>query len=199
LGLALVGTSVVAGAWYYLTPKYANIGYQPRQPVNFSHAVHVDQLGMDCRYCHDHVEKSWFSNVPAASTCMKCHNQVLAEDPRLELVRTSAETGQPIPWVQIHKMPDFAYFNHSVHVNRGVSCIHCHGEVHKMEEVRQVKELSMAFCLECHRHPDRYVRPPDQVFNLNWKTNEAAQLEMGAAFVHDWKIMTQQGCSTCHR
>ena len=123
----LFGTGVVAGVWYYFTPKYTDVGYMPIQPVYFPHSTHVDQLGLDCRYCHNDVERSWYSNVPGASTCMNCHNQVLKEDPRLSLVRESAQTGNPIPWVQIHKMPDFVYFNHSVHVNRGVSCVECHG------------------------------------------------------------------------
>ena len=135
VGLALVGTAVVAGVWYYFTPKYTRVGYQPIQPVAFSHAVHVGQVGMDCRYCHSAVEESWYSNVPAASSCMNCHNQVLKESPKLELVRQSAATGEPIPWVQVHKVPDYVYFNHSVHVRRGISCVECHGPIHQMDEV----------------------------------------------------------------
>ena len=148
-GLLLSGTAVTAGVWYYFSPKYSRVGYQPIQPVAFSHAIHAGQLGLDCRYCHNAVEKSWYSNVPAASTCMNCHNQVLKEDPKLALVRESAQTGRPIPWVQIHITPDYVYFNHSVHVNRGVSCVECHGRIDKMDEVYQAKPLSMAFCLEC--------------------------------------------------
>src|SRR6516165_7579605 len=134
-GLALVGGAVTAGVTYYFTPKYSRVGYQPIQPVPFSHAVHAGQLGIDCRYCHSTVEKSWFSNIPSASTCMNCHNQVLKDDPRLALVRDSAATGKPIEWVQIHKLPEFAYFNHSVHVNRGISCVECHGRIDQMDEV----------------------------------------------------------------
>ena len=129
VGTVLVGTAVTAGVWYYFTPKYTRVGYQPIQPVAFSHAIHADQLGLDCRYCHSAVEKSWYSNVPSASTCMNCHSQVLKDSPKLELVRESAATGKPIPWVHIHKTPDYVYFNHSVHVNRGVSCVHCHGQI----------------------------------------------------------------------
>ena len=135
VGAVLVGTAVSAGVWYYFTPKYTRVGYQPIQPVAFSHSIHVEQLGLDCRYCHNAVEKSWFSNIPASSTCMNCHNQVLKEDPKLELVRESFNTGKSIPWVQIHKVPDYVYFNHSVHVNRGVSCVECHGQINKMDEV----------------------------------------------------------------
>ncbi|MCB1128829.1 MAG: cytochrome c3 family protein, partial [Verrucomicrobiae bacterium] len=153
-GAALVGTAAVAGAWYYFTPKYSRVGYQPIQPVAFSHNIHVDQLGLDCRYCHNGVEKAWYSNVPSSTLCMNCHNQVLKEDARLALVRESAASGTPIPWVQVHKVPDFVYFNHSVHVNRGISCVHCHGQVNQMDEVRHAQPLSMSFCLECHRHPE---------------------------------------------
>ena len=129
VGVLLTGGAVTAGMWYYFTPKYSRVGYQPLQPVAFSHAVHVDQLGLDCRYCHNAVEKSWYSNIPASSTCMNCHEQVLKDDPRLALVRESAQTGQPIPWVQIHRVPDYVYFNHEVHVRRGISCVKCHGRI----------------------------------------------------------------------
>ena len=122
IGVMLIGGAVTAGVWYYFTPKYTRVGYQPIQPVAFSHAIHADQLGMDCRYCHNAVEKSWYSNVPSSGTCMNCHNQILKDDPKLALVRESAASGQPVPWIQIHKVPDYVYFNHSVHVNRGVSC-----------------------------------------------------------------------------
>src|SRR5207237_9188554 len=110
-----VSTAVTAGMWYYFTPKYKHVDYEPIQPVAFSHAIHADQLGLDCRYCHSAVEKSWYSNVPSASTCMNCHNQVLKDSPKLELVRESAATGKPIPWVPVHKVTDYVYFNHSVH------------------------------------------------------------------------------------
>jgi len=199
MGAMVVGATATAGIWYYFTPKYTRVGYEPIQPVSFSHAIHVDQVGLDCRYCHNGVEKSWYSNIPAASTCMNCHNQILVNDPRLALVRESYNTGKPISWVQIHKTPDYVYFNHSVHVNRGVSCYHCHGEINKMEEVRHAQPLSMGFCLNCHRNPENYLRPPEQIFNLNWKTNAAAQKQLGEKFVHDWKVNSSQNCSACHR
>src|SRR5688572_279805 len=164
-GLLLVGTALVAGAWYYLTPKYSRVGYKPIQPVAFSHKTHAGQLGMDCRYCHNGVEKSWYSNIPTASTCMNCHNQVLKDDPRLEIIRESAQTGKPVPWVQIHKTPDYVYFNHAVHVNRGVSCVECHGKVNHLDEVRQEKSFTMSFCLDCHRDPAAHIRHPKDVYN----------------------------------
>src|SRR3954467_12987286 len=148
VGVRSIGSAFVAGAWYYLTPKYSRVGYQPIQPVAFSHATHNGQLGVDCRYCHNGVEKSWYSNIPAASTCMNCHNQVLKDDPRLAPVRDSFANNTPIKWVQIHKLPDYAYFNHSVHVNRGVSCVECHGRIDQMDEVYHANPFSMPFCLE---------------------------------------------------
>lgn len=199
IGLLLIGTSVTAGVWYYFTPKYTRVGYQPVQPVAFSHAVHSDQLGIDCRYCHEGVEKSWYSNVPDSKTCLNCHNSILATDPRLELVRESARTGEPIPWVQVHKKPDYVYFNHAVHVNRGVSCVHCHGQVNEMEEVYHAKSLSMSFCLECHRDPSKYLRHPEDVYNLAMEIEPEKQAQLGKQFAHDWNINASQNCSACHR
>ncbi len=199
IGALLLGAGVTAGLTYYFTPKYTRVGYQPIQPVAFSHTIHAGQLGLDCRYCHNGVEKSWYSNVPSASTCMNCHNQVLKDDPKLALVRESAQSGKPIPWVQIHKTPDYVYFNHSVHVNRGVSCVHCHGPVNKMDEVRHAKSLSMTFCLDCHRNPAPNLRPPDQVYNLDWVPPQNFAKTQGAKFVHDWKVNASQNCSACHR
>jgi hypothetical protein len=206
IGAVLVGTALVAGAWYYLTPKYSRVGYQPIQPVAFSHATHSGQLGIDCRYCHSAVDKSWYSNIPGGSTCMNCHNQVLKDDPRLALVRESAASGKPIPWVQIHRTPDFVYFNHSVHVNRGISCVECHGKINEMEEVYHYQPLSMTFCLDCHRDPARKLRPLDKITDLNWKapgstSEESAenQRKQGEKFMHDWRVEKLQNCSACHR
>src|SRR5206468_1255755 len=203
IGVLLVGTAVTAGVWYYFTPKYTRVGYQPIQPVPFSHATHAEQLGIDCRYCHSAVEKSWFSNIPSSSTCMNCHNQVLKDDPRLALVRESAASGKPIPWVQIHRTPDFAYFNHSVHVTRGISCVECHGQINQMEEVYHAKPLSMSFCLDCHRNPAARIRPLDKVTDLNWKwsddPNEAARAQKahGELMVKNMNVESLQNCSTC--
>ncbi|WOO43643.1 cytochrome c3 family protein [Rubellicoccus peritrichatus] len=198
--LTLIAGTVVAGVTYYATPKYLRVGYQPVQPVAFDHNLHVSQLGMDCRYCHTYVDRSEHSNVPAASTCMNCHNQVLANDAKLAPIRESYESGEPVPWVKIHNTPDYVYFNHSAHVNRGVSCVECHGQVNEMETVYHAKSLSMAFCLECHRNPENFIRPIDKVYDLTWKPeNRQAQLEMGEKFVHDWNVTPPQSCSGCHR
>ncbi|HMJ66782.1 MAG TPA: cytochrome c3 family protein [Candidatus Binatia bacterium] len=199
IGLLLVGTAVTAGVWYYMSPKYARVGYSPIQPVPFPHSVHVDQLGMDCRYCHSAVEKSWYSNVPASGTCMNCHQQVLKDDPRLQIIRDSAATGKPVPWVQVHKVPDYVYFNHSVHVNRGISCVHCHGEINKMDEVRHAKPLSMTFCLECHRDPAPNMRPLDKITDLSWNPHENLPKDWGVNAKKEWKVNASQNCSACHR
>ena len=199
IGAVLVAGAVTAGVTYYFTPKYTRVGYQPVQPVAFSHNIHATQLGLDCRYCHNGVEKSWYSNVPSSSTCMNCHNQVLKEDPKLALVRDSAGSGKPIPWIQIHKVPDYVYFNHSVHVNRGVSCIKCHGEIQKMDEVYHAKPLSMSFCLDCHRAPETQLRHPKDVYNLDLQISPEDQERNGQKFVHEWKVNASQNCSACHR
>ena len=205
VGAALAGVGVAAGVTIYLTPKYTRAGYQPVQPVPFSHSVHAGQLGMDCRFCHNGVEKSWFANLPGASTCMNCHNVVLKDDPRLQIVRESATNNTPVPWVQVHIVPDYVYFNHSVHVRRGISCVECHGRVDKMDEVREVASMSMSFCLDCHRDPAAKIRPVDNVTRLGWawSTNaaEATKLQEvnGKKFVDGWKVESLQSCSACHR
>ena len=200
VGVLLAGGGVTAGVWYYFTPKYTRVGYQPVQPAAFSHNVHAGQLGMDCRYCHSAVEKSWYSNLPTAGLCMNCHSQVLKDDPKLALVRDSYATGKPIPWVQIHKTPEFVHFNHAVHVNRGVSCVECHGRVDQMDEVRHAQSLSMSFCIECHRDPAAKLRPPDKITDLGWQAETPEQQRaLGEKFVDDWKVQPLQSCSACHR
>lgn len=208
-GVLLGGAGVTAGVWYYFTPKYTRVGYQPIQPVPFSHPVHVGQLGLDCRYCHSRVEASWFANLPAAELCARCHGprrgNLLATDPRLALAVQSAETGRPIPWVQVHKLPDYVYFNHAVHVRRGVACLECHGPIHLMDEVRHAQPLSMAFCLDCHRQPDTRLRPPDKVTDPDWtwhpdpQVAAARQRERGERFVQEWRVDSLLSCSACHR
>ena len=201
----MAGAGVAAGVTIYLTPKYTRAGYQPVQPVPFSHKIHAGQLGVDCRYCHNGVEKSWFSNLPVASTCMNCHNQVLKDDARLAIVRESATNNTPIPWVQVHITPDYVYFNHSVHVTRGISCVECHGRVDQMDEVRHVKSFSMSFCLDCHRDPAAHIRPTDKVTDLGWtwSTNgvEADNLQTveGEKLVEHMRVESLQSCSACHR
>jgi len=195
--LAAIAT---AGVTYYMTPKYTRVGYAPVQPVPFSHAKHVNEVGLDCRYCHSNVDKSYHSNVPTSQTCMNCHNQIKTTSPLLAPVRESYETGKAVPWVWIHQTPDYAYFNHSIHVNRGVSCVECHGKVNEMDTVTHMQPLSMGFCIECHRDPASRLRDPKDVFNLDSKTlAEQGQIAKAQGYVHDWKVKPPQSCSGCHR
>ena len=197
--IVLVGLAT-AGATYYMTPAYTRVGYAPVQPVPFSHAKHAGELGIDCRYCHTYVEQSGHSNVPTSQTCMNCHNQVKANSPTLAVIRESYQTGQPVQWIRIHQAPDFVYFNHSIHVNRGISCVECHGKVNEMDVVQHAKPLSMSFCLDCHRNPELHVREKADVYNLNSPTiAQKSGVAAGAKFVHDWKINPPQSCSGCHR
>ena len=198
--LFVLGGVAAAGITYYATPAYLRVGYQPVQPVPFDHSLHAGQLGIDCRYCHASVEKSATSSVPAAQTCMNCHSVIKTTSPLLEVVRESYKTGDPVPWVKIHQAPDYVYFNHSVHVNRGVSCVECHGKVNEMTAVYHAKSHSMSFCLDCHRDPASRLRDPQDVFNLDSKTlSDQGRLADAQKFVHDWKVKPPQSCSGCHR
>ena len=200
VAIILIITAVVLGITYYATPKYTRVGYEPTQPVAFSHALHSGQLEIDCRYCHTFVDRAAHSNVPTTQVCMTCHSMVRKNDPILAPIRDSYESGEPIPWVRIHKTPDYVYFNHSVHVNRGISCMECHGSVQEMDVVQHSKSLSMGFCLECHRNPEEYIRPPEEVYNLDWERPDTEEFNKEVVgFVHDWKVNPPQSCSGCHR
>ncbi|MDP0498536.1 MAG: cytochrome c3 family protein [Verrucomicrobiota bacterium JB022] len=198
--LVVLACTVAAAVWYYYPPQYTRVGYMPHQPVYYSHKIHVDQLGLDCRYCHSYVDQSGHANVPDSQTCMNCHSQVRRDSPALAPIRESFESGEPVEWVRIHEMPDYVYFNHSVHVNRGVSCVECHGQINEMTEVWHDKPLSMGFCLDCHRNADQHVRPLDKVYDLTWQPeNREAFLEQAHERVVDWNINPPQSCSGCHR
>jgi formate-dependent nitrite reductase cytochrome c552 subunit len=202
LCVVVSGTAATAAVWYYFTPKYTRVGYEPTQPVPFSHAIHVEQLGMDCRYCHSFVEVAAHSNVPTTQVCMNCHKEggVQTNNKKLEAVRDSWESGRPVEWIQIHKTPEYVYFNHSVHVNRGVSCVSCHGKVNEMEVVYHKEPMSMAWCLDCHRNPEAHLRPANEVTNLNWVPEDGVtQEEIGRQIKADWNIQPPQNCSACHR
>lgn len=196
----VLGVTVVAGVTYYFTPKYTRVGYSPKQPVAYNHYLHAEQLGIDCRYCHSYVDESGYANVPEAETCMNCHSQVKSNSPQLAPVRASYESGEPVEWVRIHKVPDYVYFNHAVHVNRGISCVECHGNINKMEVVYHAEPLSMGFCLECHRNPEESIRPLEEVYNLNWEPDqEQAHAEWARDAVVNWNVNPPQSCSGCHR
>lgn len=196
----VTGGVVTAGITYYFTPKYTRVGYAPDQPVPFDHSLHAGQLGMDCRYCHTYVEQSSHSNIPTTETCMNCHNQIQTTSELLTPVRDSLASGEGIPWVRIHKAPDYVYFDHSVHVNRGVSCFSCHGQINEMEVVKHAEPQSMGWCLDCHRAPENHIRPLDQVYNLDWAAaTPEEQVTQGLELVENWNIKPPQSCSGCHR
>lgn len=200
--LGAIGTFLVLGIWYYFTPKYTRVGYMPDQPVPFSHVIHVEQLGMDCRYCHSFVEVASHSNVPTTATCIGCHGEgkIKYDSPKLAAVRESWATGQPVEWVRIHQVPDYSYFNHAVHVNRGVSCYSCHGDVSAMQVVYQHEPQSMAWCLDCHRAPENYLRPPSEIYNMKWQpVAGTTQREIGTAFKEAWDVNPPVTCGGCHR
>ena len=168
------------------------------QPVPFSHAHHVGGLGVDCRYCHTSVDKSAVAGIPPTKTRMNCHAQIWNQSPMLEPVRASFRDGTSIEWTRVHDLPDFAYFNHSAHVNKGIGCSTCHGRVDKMPLVWQEKSLQMEWCLECHRRPEKYVRPLSEVYNVAYEP-PADQLDLGTRLVKDYGIKPRTSCSTCHR
>jgi hypothetical protein len=168
------------------------------QPVPFYHAHHVGGMGIDCRYCHTAVDKSAVAGIPPTKTCMNCHSQIWNQSPTLEPVRASFRTDTSIEWVRVHDLPDFVYFNHSAHVNKGVGCSTCHGRVDKMSYVWQEKSLLMEWCLDCHRQPERYLRPKSEVYDPAYRP-PANQLELGRRLAKEYDVKTQVTCSTCHR
>jgi cytochrome c7-like protein len=195
LGVALV-------AWLgelIVRSSYETLQNVPRsQPVPFSHEHHVGGLGIDCRYCHTTVEYSSFANIPPTKTCMNCHSQMWAVAPVLEPVRESYRSGRSIAWTRVHDLPQFVYFNHSIHVNKGMGCETCHGRVDRMPLMWQAQDLTMAWCLNCHRHPERFVRPKDRVFDMAY-IPPPNQIELGNKLVKEYHIQSLTSCSTCHR
>jgi len=175
-----------------------NQGVILEQPVPFSHDHHTAGLGIDCRYCHTSVEESAFAGIPPTQTCMNCHGQIWTGAALLEPVRASWRTGQPIEWRRVHDLPDFVYFNHSIHVARGIGCETCHGPVNEMPLMYQAASLQMEWCLACHRNPEKYVRPVEEVFNLDWEPEEPQEV-LGARLVEEYGIERLDNCSTCHR
>lgn len=173
-------------------------GVAREQPVQFSHEHHVSGLGIDCRYCHTSVETSDFAGIPPTDTCMNCHAYIWTESPYLEPVRNSYRTGTPIAWTRVHDLPDFVYFDHSIHVHKGVACVTCHGRVDQMPLMWKTSSLHMEWCLECHREPERFVRPREFVFSMDWIPEED-QLTLGKRLVEAYDIANLTSCSVCHR
>ena len=183
----------------YRSPYQTQVGVAREQPVQFSHAHHVGQIGIDCRYCHTSVEDSSFAGIPATSVCMGCHSVLYKDSPMLAPVHESFRNKEPLRWTRVHDLPDFTYFNHSIHVAKGVACVTCHGQVNEMPLMWKDQTLHMQWCLECHRNPERYVRDKLTVFNPDL-TTPAGQIE-GSELVEAYKIITRQlsDCSVCHR
>jgi len=200
VGLLVIGGPVylVAVIAYGVTPQAIRIGYQPKQPVPYSHALHVGELGLDCRYCHNTVEESPHSAVPPAGTCMNCHAGIRADKASLLPVRESASQDKPLPWVRVNDLPDYVYFNHSAHVTRGVGCESCHGRVDQMEQVYQAKPLTMEWCLGCHRDPYPNLRPVKEVTTMGYKTKKDRR-QLGLELAKQYNLKPRTDCSTCHR
>ncbi len=200
----MFGVVIAAGA--LLTAAYTldrgsfttNVGVAPDQPVPFSHKHHVTDDGIDCRYCHTSVETSHFAGLPATEICMSCHSQIWTNAAILEPVRASFRTGVSLSWTRVYDLPDFVYFNHSIHINKGIGCSTGHGRIDLMPLTYKVNTLYMNWCLGCHRAPEQYVRPRDQVFNMTYAP-PPDQLELGRKLVAEYKIQKLTDCWTCHR
>jgi hypothetical protein len=174
------------------------------QPVQFSHKHHVGDDGIDCRYCHTSVETSNSAGLPPTKTCMNCHSQIYSDSPYLEPVRASWKTNKPIEWTRVHDLPDYVYFNHSIHVNKGVGCSTCHGRVDEMPLVYQFASLQMEWCLQCHREPERFLRDRKDIFNMKWRPENKTKEEIafGLEKKKEYNVRHKailQSCSTCHR
>jgi cytochrome c7-like protein/class III cytochrome C family protein len=182
------------------SPYVNMVGVVREQPVPFSHKHHVNGLGIDCRYCHTSVEDVAFAGIPAVKTCMTCHSQIWTEAPILEPIRTSYRTDKAIEWIRVHDLPDFVYFNHSIHVRKGVGCVSCHGRVDQMPLMRKVNSLDMQWCIACHKQPEQQLRPREAVFQMDWEP-EGDQLALGKTLLDEYHIDKAKllNCSICHR
>ena len=198
----LIGVGALAGiggALLLTHPDVLEPGYTPEQPVPYSHKLHAGNLGLDCLYCHSTVDKSSFAAVPATQTCMNCHKHVKKDSEYIRPLKESYETGQPVKWLKVHKLPDYVYFNHKSHVTAGVSCVSCHGRIDQMIEVKQFANLSMSWCLECHRNPAPNVRPVELVTKLDWKPEGRDAADIGRELIAQKHISPPLNCSGCHR
>jgi hypothetical protein len=202
--LSIFGALFLVGGSLWLLAAVNRSGYVTQegvarqQPVQFSHKHHAGELGIDCRYCHTGVERAARAGLPPTATCMNCHSQIWAQSAFLEPVRTSFRTDESIPWVKVYDLPDFVYFNHAVHVHKGIGCATCHGRVDQMNQLWQATSLHMEWCLDCHRHPERYVRPREHVFDLAWAP-DGDQAVLGPALLKAYGVHARLDCSTCHR
>jgi hypothetical protein len=182
---------------YARTVFFTNQSFPVEQPVQFDHRHHVGDDGIDCRYCHATVERSAFAGLPTTERCMGCHSQIWNKSPLLDLVRKSYFEDRPIPWRRVHTLPDFVFFNHAIHVNKGIGCVSCHGRVDQMAAVEQVAPLNMGWCLECHRDPVPSLRPPERITDLAWEPPADGKQQKELARRYD--VHTRVSCTTCHR
>ena len=213
IGGAVVFVGVLIFILYQiaLSPWYTNERATLQQPVPFSHRHHAGELGIDCRYCHTDVEKSWYAGVPPTQTCMTCHSQIWTNAAMLEPVRASYRTNVSLQWNKVNELPEFVYFNHSIHVAKGIGCTTCHGPIATEALTYKTGTLYMSWCLECHRDPAKYVRPESQVFNPFYNppsygtpvvfegVRYTDQASLGRVLVQKYDLQTYQYCSTCHR
>ncbi len=201
-GLLFLFAAVVIGLiWYPRSPLATGVGDPVQQPVNFSHALHVGAIGIECRYCHMAVQKSSFADIPPTETCMTCHSQVAKDRASLALVRESFQTGKSIPWNKVYALPAFVYFSHDIHVAKGVGCETCHGRIDQMNKVSRASSLLMEWCLNCHRNPAQYLRPQANIFDMGYQPKES-QAVLGDQLMKEYKIepiSVLTNCSTCHR
>jgi hypothetical protein len=181
------------------SPYITGEGVPRAQPVPFSHEHHVNGLGLDCRYCHTSVTQSAFAGIPPTKTCMTCHSQIWTSAAMLEPVRASWSNDQPLAWTRVHDLPDYVYFNHSIHVAKGIGCSSCHGQVDQMPLMYQAASLQMEWCLKCHREPEKFIRPKDQVFNMRYVA-PSDQMGLGRKLVEEYHVHKEQltNCSVCH-
>jgi hypothetical protein len=199
--LLLIELILIIGV-FFRSDYWRQVHIAIEQPVPFSHQIHADQLGLDCRYCHTSVAQSSYANIPPTETCMTCHSQIAANSTLLQPVRDSWATGEPVRWVKVHHLPEFVYFNHSIHVNKGVGCTQCHGQVNQMPVVWKEEALYMGWCLDCHRAPEKYLRPRDEVYNMDYVAPPPAeQRALGQQLVQDYNVNVRQltNCAVCHR
>jgi hypothetical protein len=194
--------AAAGGLWLVLEVNRSSYvtqaGVARTQPVQFSHQHHVGGMGLDCRYCHTSVERAAVAGIPPTQTCMNCHSQIWSTSPELERVRESFRSGKSLEWVRVHDLPEFAYFDHSAHVNKGMGCTTCHGRVDRMPLVWQEASLQMEWCLACHRAPEKFVRPQAEVYSAAYEP-PANQLELGRKLVQEYGLKPRTSCSTCHR
>ena len=197
-GAFIVAGLLAVGGLVFRSPYVTGVGNAVEQPIPFSHKHHVGDDGIDCRYCHTSVENSSFAGLPPTQTCMNCHSQLFSNSPLLAPVVESFRTGKPIAWNRVHNLPDFVFFNHSIHIQKGIGCVTCHGQVDQMPLIWKAQSMQMTWCLDCHRDPAKYVRPREQVFNLNYHPTED-QGTLGPKLVQQYGIQSKTNCSTCHR